>query len=234
MKILTLILIFISNTVLAWSVKPMSQDLDPNKRTFQIKIDNTGGKEPVAIRLKAMARDTDNLGNDKLTNTNDMLIFPKRMIIGAGKKAVARISIRKPNRSQNEKPYRLIVDQIPVKKQNNEKGVKVLTRYLTSVYLNPKTKRKDEFNITSAKIVNNGLEVIATNSGNYHKVILPSSLKVGNMEIDKKFPVKNVLAGKSITLQFPLEEKINKGQTISFDNTCMSCRKGEKYQITIE
>jgi P pilus assembly chaperone PapD len=212
----------------------MSQDVEPNKRTFQIKIDNSTGKEPVALRLKAMARDIDELGNDRLTNTNDLLIFPKRMIVGVGKKAVARISIRKQNKDKNEKAYRLIVDQIPVKKQNDERGVKVLTRYLTSVYLKPNAKKQENFVINSAKMVADGIEVQAINSGNHHKVILPSSLKVGDTEIDKKFPVRNVLAGKSITLKFPIDAQVNKGQQLSFDNTCMTCSKGESYTINIE
>jgi P pilus assembly chaperone PapD len=234
MKLLTLLSILLSSNLFAWSVKPMSQEIDTNKRTFQIKIDNTTGKEPVAIRLKAMARDTDKFGIDKLSNTNDLLIFPKRMIIGAGKKAVARISVRKQNTSKNEKPYRLIIDQIPVKKQNDEKGIKVLTRYLTSVYLNPKAKKQENFEVNSAKIVDGGIEITATNSGNHHKVILPSSLKIGEVEIDKKFVVKNALAGKIIKIKLPVEGNFSKGQKLSFDNTCMNCRKGENYKINIE
>lgn len=234
MKIITIVLIMLTSNVFAWNVKPMSQDIDSGKRTFQIKIDNSMGKEPVAIRLKAMARDTNEFGDDKLTNTNDLLIFPKRMIVGAGKKAVARISIRKQNTTKNEKPYRLIVDQIPVSKTNDDKGVKVLTRYLTSVYLKPKGKKQENFILESAKITESGIEVLVTNSGNYHKVVLPSSLKIAGKDIDKKFVVRNILAGKSIKLKFPIDEKFKQGDEISFNNTCMSCRKGESYKIVIE
>ncbi len=46
----------------AWSVKPMSKTLEPRERSYQLKINNSDGKTPVAIRLSAFERDVDNLG----------------------------------------------------------------------------------------------------------------------------------------------------------------------------
>jgi fimbrial chaperone protein len=219
----------------AWSVSPMSQEIKQKQRTFQIKINNLNGKTPVALRLKAMARDTDEWGKDKLSNTNDLLVFPRRMMVPAGKKMVARISVRKTNQTPNEKAYRLIVDQIPVKAQAGERGVKVLTRYLTSIYLTPRKSQVQDFKITMANINEQGVEITAINKGNFHKVLLPSSIKVGKYDINSKFPVVNILPGKSIKIMFPIEKrKLETGKKMSFDNTCMVCPQGEKYQVTLQ
>ncbi|SMN16673.1 Sigma-fimbriae chaperone protein [uncultured Candidatus Thioglobus sp.] len=235
MNFLLLLSTLISLNAFAWNVSPMSQDIEPGQRTFQIKINNKNGKEPLAVRLKAMKRDTDEFAKDKLNNTNDLLIFPRQMIVAAGKQVVARVSVRTPNTGTQEKPYRLIIDQIPVKKTADERGIKVLTRYLTSIYLIPKARKVEDFSIRSAQIKNNNIEIIASNQGNYHKVLLPSSVKVGNQEINQKFAVKNILPGKSIKIILPIDSKnFSSGQNLSFDNTCMVCPKGEKYQIKLQ
>lgn len=85
MKFFLLATILLSTQVFAWSVIPMSQDIKPGQRTFKIKINNKEGGSPVALRLKAVARDINELGNDNLTDTNDLSVFPKRMMVPAGK-----------------------------------------------------------------------------------------------------------------------------------------------------
>ncbi len=234
MKFLLLTALLFSTQVIAWSVTPMSQDIKPGQRTFQIKIINKEGVAPVALRLKVMSRDINEFGGDKLTNTNDLLVFPKRMMVPAGKQLIARISVRKPNSSNHEKAYRLIVDQIPVKNTTDKNGIQVLTRYLTSVYLNPKQPKKVDFKIDSASIKASNIEIMATNNGNYHKVLLLSSINIGGTDIQTKIDPKNVLPGKSLKILLPVEhQKFKSGDILSFQNTCMICPKDESYQIPL-
>lgn len=236
-KFILLFAVMASN-VSAWTVSPMSKDLAATERSYQLKIDNKGGKVPVAVRLTSFERNVDNLGGDKLNKTKDIIVFPKQMIVQPGKVAVARVSIRKPNIGAIEKAYRVVIDQVPVRKADEKRGIKVLTRYLTSVYLKPKAAATENFSFTGGSVDNKAITLSAVNNGNVHKVILPSNIVITKdtgeqVSVDKKFEVVNVLPHKTIDMVLPISsDTLNGAQSIHFSNTCVTC-KDEEYEVVL-
>jgi fimbrial chaperone protein len=236
-KFIFLITILVSN-IFAWDVKPMSKDIKQGERSYQLKISNKDGKVPVAVRLSAMKRDVDNLGDDKLSPTKDIIVFPKQLIVKPGKVAIARVSVRKANTSNVEGAYRIIADQVPVRRADEKRGIKVLTRYLTSIYLEPKGKKVEDFSFADGNIDNKSITLSAVNNGNVHKVILPTSIVVTKNDntkvaVEKKFEVVNVMPNKTVDIVLPLSsEVLTNAKAISFSNTCVTCG-GEAYEVVL-
>ncbi len=155
-----------------------------------------------------------------------------------GKVAVARVSIRKANGSPIEKAYRVVIDQVPVRRNNEKTGVKVLTRYLTSIYLKPQAKPVEDFAFVSGSVDKNSINLRAKNAGNMHKVLLPSSIVVtkANNEtitIDKRFEPINILPNKEVDIVLPMNtDVLQNAKLISFTNTCITCGK-ETYEVEL-
>jgi len=107
-------------------------------------------------------------GEDQLTETKDLVLFPKMLEIGPGKEKIVRVGFRgKP--SAGEQTYRLFVKELPVSKPG-ELALKFALRIGVPVFVKP-MQPKREISIASAEVAGGKLHVRVKNSGNTHTVV---------------------------------------------------------------
>lgn len=231
------------SSMFAWEVVPISQEVTTDKDNVQITVDNSKYNTPVAVRIKPMARDMNDKGQEVLSETNDLRVFPRQMIIEPKQKSIIRISIKNKNNTDIEKAYRVVIDQLPARRKANDRGAQVLTRYVTSVYLTPNSKKTNEFTINNAQLTSKGVVINAQNNGNHHKVLYPGEAvyitEAGEtFEVSKEFDLFNILPQKSAELLLPIKETvlsklIQHSGSLRFRNICKSCAPDEFYEIVV-
>jgi len=240
--ILICILFLFNFDVMAWSPTPMSTSVVYGQKTFALKINNKNSNKIAAVKLKVVERTQDEYGNDILTDTKDLIVFPKQIIVPANKASAVRVLIRKPNKTKYEKSYRLVIEAVPVSKNLKEKsGVNILMRYLTSVYLEPDSEKLDNFFLQNIKLVGDAMQFEAVNLGTHHKLFTPKNITIlsdkNTITIDKG-NTYNILAGNAVTVSIDLTEyeakALKSAQQVSLINACRNCKKDESYTIKMQ
>jgi len=158
--------------VLAWSgsfrVAPIKVYFEPGKTSAIVKIVNDD-KENLKLELdvKQWHQGTAT-GEDLLTDTKDVIFFPKMLEIEPGKEKIVRIGYRgKP--SAIEQAYRLFVKELPVIKPG-ETALKFALRIGAPVFVKP-LQTKVALSVESAEVSGGKLHVWVKNSGNSHAMV---------------------------------------------------------------
>ncbi|NET07452.1 MAG: molecular chaperone [Symploca sp. SIO2B6] len=102
--------------------------------------------EPIAVEISVVTRSMDLEGKESYTNAeDDFLIYPSQIILEGGQTQAVRVTwLGEPN-PERELTYRLLAEQLPIEilqeteeKPEQRKGqIKVLLRYLGSIYIRP-------------------------------------------------------------------------------------------------
>ncbi len=243
-KTLTFLLLFLTiNLAYAWSITPMSSSIKPDQKTFSIKINNTGGKEMVAIKFDVMTRNQDIDAKEILDKTDDLKVFPKHIVVPAGGVSTVRVSVFKSNKTQYEKAYRLIAEAVPIStREGRESGVNVLLKYIASIYLLPPVSQDVELKVHSAKLLNKALQIEVYNPGNQHKVMLVENIiaNINGKEVllDNEDKLCNILSQSRVNMLVPLTDaeiiKLKSSRNISLMNSCRDCTEGSKITLQLK
>lgn len=174
---------------------PMSYTIEASDKTktalFTVYNDSN---DPIAIQLDMRQRNMKADGSEDQPETEDFLIFPDQLVLGAKKKRVIKVRWLKGKIGPTEKSYRLIAEQLPIdvtKKKNSKTDIKILLRYVAALYVSPK-EGKSNIKVVSSKTKKDltRIEFYLENSGNIHQVLLKPILKV--IQEGKSFQVTNL------------------------------------------
>ncbi len=210
---------------------PMSYTIEATNKTktalFTVFNDSD---QPIAIQLDMRVRKMKLDGSEEQPETDDFLIFPDQLVLGAKKKRVIKVRWLKGEVKDLEKAYRLIAEQLPIdiaKNKNSKTDIKILLRYVAALYVTPKDG-KSKLNVISSK-TKKDLSTITfelENTGNIHQILLNPTLTV--YQEDQSFPVtnlegikgENILAKTKRSFSFipPKEVNVQKPYRIEFVN----------------
>jgi len=162
----------------AFQLRPMSREFTPSgngsTQSYDIVNDST---EPLAVEMSMFSRQMDVDGVETQTKADDdFLIYPSQIVLKPGETQTVRVTWLGNPQPATELAYRLAAAQVPIElgspdtNQTTATGaVKVLLRYLGSVYIHPEN--------TAPKVVldsvvpqtnanGTGLEITLNNQGN--------------------------------------------------------------------
>lgn len=206
--------LLLSFPVFAFKLSPMSVSLSEKgkKATKSFRVINTG-KELVKVEAEVLSRSIDKNNKETRLETSDFTLYPPQLSVEPGKSRVLRVSYI-GDKVSSEKPYRLVVRQIPLKGKKKESSaqIKFLFEYVASVYVTP-SKAKAKLESIKCLKVGDKLEIDFKNSGTKHsllrryKLIFKQKDKKRIVSFKKKSFEKigsqNILAGLTRRLTLP-------------------------------
>ncbi|MEJ2191473.1 MAG: fimbria/pilus periplasmic chaperone [Nitrospirota bacterium] len=150
-------------------VTPVRVDLDKNKRSGTVNLINEG-TESVRLQVSAVRWTQDARGKDQYAETDELVFFPKVMVLGPGEKRLIRVGVNAPAGAV-EKTYRLFVEEIPQRKKDSEGfNVTVALRFGVPVFVAP-AKEAVAGDIKEVSLKDGKLRVTVADSGNVHFMI---------------------------------------------------------------
>lgn len=221
----------------------MSQTLPVDKKAFVLKVE-AGGSGMVAIKLKALARaQREDFEGDVLTETRDIRIFPRHLIVPAGKTKPVRVWVVNKNNTPYEKAYRIVAESVPIARDSKVSGVQVSLKYMASLYLVPnKTQKSANYLlVNSATLTDGHLVLNLANTGHYHKIMQLKKIHAldGDKQqlVDHEDALVNVLSQSKVNFKIPLTNEaynvLKKSQRILFKNECKDCADNKDIVIDI-
>jgi len=225
-------ILFVATTVsfsaMAINVMPFSGELDLTKKpNYKIQVGNRSNVE-TAVKVSVQKWKFDRFGEEIREPTNDLIVFPKRLLLKPREDRSVRVSYRNGVPPRIEASYRIIVEEVPLSKsarRSNNKGasINVLTRYVTAFYVKPRNANA-EIKFIESKRYENGFNVKVRNTGNAHTHFISPSMTIRqggekliitDLELLKPFTNTNLFASSDRVYDWVIPESL-KG-TLKFD-----------------
>lgn len=116
-------------------ISPISVTMPADKKADEVWLRNSGA-EVVHAQVRVYLWSQNN-GEDVLTPNNSMVASPPMVQIGPGQQQLVRLvrvgALTAP--AANERSYRLLIDELPIKKVNNKAGLDFVFRYSIPVFI---------------------------------------------------------------------------------------------------
>lgn len=159
-----------------WRVAPIWITLDQRARSSVVTILNDG-EETVHLQGKAMEWTQDSEGKDVYQETNDLIFFPRILMLKKGEQKIIRAGIRVPATSK-EKTYRLFIEEIPQPKTDTADSTQltVAIRFGIPVFVKPLTE-EPAAELASVTLSKGVVSANVRNTGNTHFRISEVTLK---------------------------------------------------------
>lgn len=168
---LTLLLLTLCS---AFTFSPMSESIkiEENQKTAQYFIENPTDQK-MAIELTVKEREMNEKGEENLSDTTEMQIFPPQVIIPPGDKRTIRVNWTGKVPPSKEKNFRVIAEQLDLdveQKKKKKSGVKMLMKYMATLYLTPENVEA-ELNVLSYQKTHDELLLTIKNTGKKHQIL---------------------------------------------------------------
>lgn len=152
--------------------------------------------DPVSVDMSVYKRGMDKSGADKLELSNDdFIVVPAQATVMPGQTQSVRVQYVGSANIQREQSYRLVAEQVPVEIPGQEEknaGIKVLLRYVTSLYVTPpKSKSAPQLMgvewTPEQKDEKSTLKIVIRNTGTAHHIFRETELGFQDGERAYKF-----------------------------------------------
>lgn len=221
---IALVPILVLQAAPAWAFRfsPMVAELSPQgQKSSQTFLVENNGDARVALQLELFKRTADEDGIEKRVITEDLSVFPQQLTLEPGAQRNIKVSWVGGAAIDSERPYRLVVTQLPVdfakiKGPGAKPGVNLnfLLQYVASLYVVPPQAKARVVVASIARLEGGSLKVALTNAGNAHQLLRGMRLRIGpgKSEVSadqlKILESDNLLPGASrsftVTLPLPL------------------------------
>lgn len=212
----TCLLLAQSSPASAFRLVPIEMEFAPSGRgaTQIFRLENDTA-EPVAVEVSLMARRMTEQGEDQLEAAGETFaIFPEQIVLPANQSQSVRVQWMGDANPSRELAFRLIAEQLPVdlgKAPLPGGQVRLLVRYVASVYVTPQGARPDPV-VTSVAPQGKTLAVTIANNGNTRQILRDATLTVagGGKTVTLRgeqlsgMAGENVLAGATRRFSIPL------------------------------
>lgn len=220
------------NPAFAFKLLPISRTFAPSgagaTQSYQVLND---GKEKLAVTVSMSERQMDLTGKETYKEADDdFLVYPPQILLEPGGQQTVKVTWVGEAQPQKELAYRIIAEQVPVDLEKPQTNVtkpvgkiKVLMRYLGSVYIRPANVKPDVVLETiepqkGAKGANE-LAFTMSNKGTAHAILknLQLHLTAGATKVDlkpeqlKDVSGANILAGNKRRFVIPFPEGLPVG-----------------------
>jgi len=216
MKFISLVLTALfSIPVMAFQLNPMSAtiELSENKKSVNFVIENDT-KQPLPVQISLFHRQVKENGEDILLETNELSAFPDQLIIPPEQKRSVKVTWS-GNKSdvKVEKSFRFVAEQLPLNLQKGEEksGVKMLLKYVASLYVNPQGSKPN------VSCTYSDLKLHCENKGNKHQLLFfnslilsdnKSTIKLSEEDL-KKINGENTLAQSKRSFNLSFKKELN-------------------------
>lgn len=154
-----------------FGVSPIRVELDRNARSGAITVSNDDA-QPLRVQIRLFEWTQDAAGKDQYRESEDLVYFPKLLVIDKDAQKLVRVGLRVPGGAQ-EKTYRLFVEELPGPPPPGAPPggrVTIAVRFGVPVFLKP-TKTEVRGEIEKIDLDKGALRVVVRNTGNAHFVI---------------------------------------------------------------
>jgi len=167
----------------AFSFEPITQDYTTSGAgaSHVFRVTNTG-ESRIAVRVSVRPRWIEPDGTEVLgKEAEEFVVFPRQMLLEPDERRSIRVRWSGPESIDEERPYRIIAEQVPVDMGSDEPtqggGIRLTYRYEGTVYVVPPAA---EPGVRVASIERSGtgesLRVEVTNQGSRHALLAGARL----------------------------------------------------------
>lgn len=157
-----------------WRVAPIRLDLGSDTRSGVISVLNEGTGR-FQVQMRAFLWEQDDQGKDRLTETNDLIFFPRIMVFEKPEERILRAGIKIPATTK-EKTYRLFIEEIPEPKKAEGTNIAVAIRFGVPIFVKP-LKEEVKGEISKIELAKGECRVTVRNSGNVHFTIASITIR---------------------------------------------------------
>ena len=203
----------------AFNFSPMSQtiEVEGKRNGAQFLIENDSSTN-IAVELTVKSRQMNENGEETLSDTKEVTIFPPQIIIPPNEKRTVRVTYNVKDVPETEKSYRVIAEQLPLKvdeKTKNEAGIKMLMKYVAALYAAaPNTK--SGVKLLSHASDGKEMKLVIENKGQRHQLINNPIIKY--LSQDKKVELKSQdlpgLSGENVLAEHKRIFRVKTSKTI--------------------
>ena len=151
-----------------WRVTPIRLTLERGARSAVVNVQNDSDA-PMSFQIKAMEWAQDIRGEDRYTETAELIYFPKQLMIPAKEERTIRVGI-KGTMGAREKTYRLFIEEVASPRQgteNEQTQIAVTIRFAVPLFISPAMEAVAG-EIIEAKLHGGTLDTTLKNNGNVH------------------------------------------------------------------
>ena len=155
-----------------FGVSPIRVDLDRNSKSGAITVSNDEDADSLRVQMRLFEWTQDAEGKDVYQESQDLVYFPRLMVLEKGQQKLVRVGLRTPATTQ-EKTYRLFVEELPSPPAPGSvtgSRVAIAVRFGVPVYLKP-AKEEIRAEIVKLDVSKGVLHVGVRNTGNTHFTI---------------------------------------------------------------
>lgn len=185
----------------ALEIGPVSVSLIGKERTTTLQVRNPGA-EPLNVQIRPMDWTQAN-GQDNHTPSSTLIVSPPFFTVAPGQAQTVRIVLDVKQTPDQERAWRLIVDELPPPRAGGAAGVAVPIRALVPVFLSPNLKARPQLAWSAARR-NDGLVLTVANRGPVHERLSGLQLTAGGARVGGPDPLFGyVLPGTSRSWTVP-------------------------------
>jgi fimbrial chaperone protein len=189
-RYLAMVLMVVPPAVTAFQITPMNIQLTPqgNGRSTTLTVDNSN-PEPIAVQIRVLGREVLPDGSEQNGEIEAGLfrVYPSQLIVPAGASQVVRLQYTGPEDVDVEQAYRLEARQLPINIQNRDAdqgtGVKIVLRYLATVYVGPRNARPEfDLSVRDLDLSAGTGELVIANRGTGHADLIGRAVVLSSGE----------------------------------------------------
>jgi fimbrial chaperone protein len=207
--------VFIFPALAEFQVQPTTMEIGGKVKSGVFSVINNGN-EKIDFQVSLKEWNQDEKGKDILSETKDIVFFPKIMSVEPNSQRAVRIGLKAPP-SAKEKTYRLFVQEIPTPKKSTDEdgkkeikaGVAIAFRFSMPIFVKP-LKPQESFVFDNIEMSKGVVKAVVKNTGNVH--IKTRAVKFSGKDAEGKEIFAKEIAGWYILngLSFPYEAEIPK------------------------
>lgn len=151
-----------------FAVTPLRLDFDRQTKSGAITISNDEATSDLKVQLVLYEWTQDEkTGKDDYRESEDLLYFPRLATIGAGERRVVRVGLRGAQAVEQEKSYRLFVEELPETAPTGGVQLAVAIRFGVPLFVKP-VNPEPQGVIEKLSLVKGKLRLVVRNTGNLH------------------------------------------------------------------
>ncbi len=218
-----------------FTLSPVRLFFQPGQKTNIINIKNNSTEE-IKLQVSTYSWSQDENTKDVLTETDDLIAFPKLLSVASGETRLLRVGSR-TSVGNSEKLYRLYIEELPDTREvkANQASVRTLTKAGIPVFIRPHLERVQGA-ISTIGLDDGGFNLSVENTGNVHFMI--RSVRAKGLDVAGSSVFEREAAGwylhpshaKTYTLDIPREDCLKMG-TIEAEVTTDSFSRSERLNV---
>lgn len=151
-----------------WRVSPIKLYFGKDVKSGVVTVINEG-TDQIHLQIKAMEWTQDGEGKDVYTETNDIVFFPKMMVLKGKEERVVRAGVRSTGLPK-ERTYRLFIEEIPEPKAGGGANITVAIKFGVPLFVGP-LKEEQRGAVERAAMEKGVVTFRVANTGTVHMVL---------------------------------------------------------------